>query len=436
VLKTDHGLDGDSLSYLDQMERSQDDENRRARERVIMDEGRVLWEHKKREEEEMAMKDLHEIRELSKNKIFGRPGHGAPTYDIRKKKFTEHQLDHQVHHQYGGGNSWDDEPDFAPAPTRLASRHERTEENPPGDALTFGRSGAGAPMRSKSGRIRTTIVGNPEIRFQANEGVQKSISNNIRYATDPNEKAVYHKELEEQIRQRKDLEFSERKNNIAISKALEQDEGLQWGAPGPGGSYWRPSALTGQGFFDKMGWSGSADPRKRQCGIKNHEAEDIKREMEDVQARKVIEHNDINSNVGLELVPLMKDKFTGKPRKDPSTGYMMSHSLHSTDVTKLADRKGTEYAKTPLPEERHKYWETLTGQVSEKNHAAQAKRELDDQQQRRHYESYDSFWGRPGYGAPRGQGNGKKENLMKMLHYPEKAPNNVELITLERLPVK
>ena len=34
--------------------------------------------------------------------------------------------------QYGGGNSWDDEPDFAPAPTRLASRHERTEENPPG----------------------------------------------------------------------------------------------------------------------------------------------------------------------------------------------------------------------------------------------------------------------------------------------------------------
>ncbi len=25
---------------------------------------------------------------------------------------------------------------------------------------------------------------------------------------------------------------------------------------------------------------------------------------------------------------------------DPSTGYMMSHSLCSTDVTKLADRKG------------------------------------------------------------------------------------------------
>ena len=40
VLKTDHGLDGDSLSYLDMMERNTEEENRRARERVIMDEGR------------------------------------------------------------------------------------------------------------------------------------------------------------------------------------------------------------------------------------------------------------------------------------------------------------------------------------------------------------------------------------------------------------
>ena len=29
-------------------------------------------------------------------------------------------------------------------------------------------------------------------------------------------------------------------------------EGTQWGKAGPGGAYWRNSALTGQGFFDKM----------------------------------------------------------------------------------------------------------------------------------------------------------------------------------------
>ena len=31
-----------------------------------------------------------------------------------------------------------------------------------------------------------------------------------------------------------------------------QYEGLQWGRPGPGGVYWRESAVTGQKFFDKM----------------------------------------------------------------------------------------------------------------------------------------------------------------------------------------
>ena len=33
-----------------------------------------------------------QIREMSRLKLFGRPGHGAPTENIRKKKFTEYQL--------------------------------------------------------------------------------------------------------------------------------------------------------------------------------------------------------------------------------------------------------------------------------------------------------------------------------------------------------
>ena len=37
-------------------------------------------------------RDLEELKELSRAKMFGRPGHGAPTTDIRKKKFTEHQI--------------------------------------------------------------------------------------------------------------------------------------------------------------------------------------------------------------------------------------------------------------------------------------------------------------------------------------------------------
>ena len=31
-------------------------------------------------------------------------------------------------------------------------------------SMAFGRPGAGAPVRTKSGRLRSTVVGNPEIR--------------------------------------------------------------------------------------------------------------------------------------------------------------------------------------------------------------------------------------------------------------------------------
>ena len=56
--------------------------------------------------------------------------------------------------------------------------------------------------------------------------------------------------------------------------------------------------------------------------------------------KKEVEHANLTSGEGIELVPLMKEKNTGKPYKDPSTGYMMSHGLSSTDVTKLADKQG------------------------------------------------------------------------------------------------
>ena len=63
------------------------------------------------------------------------------------------------------------------------------------DVLAFGRPGYGAPVRTGSGRLRSEVRGNPEIRFQANEGVQNSICNQIRYAASKEEKAKYHSEL-------------------------------------------------------------------------------------------------------------------------------------------------------------------------------------------------------------------------------------------------
>ena len=65
------------------------------------------------------------------------------------------------------------------------------------DVLNFGRSGAGAPVKDSSGKVKAVVVGNPEIRFQENEGVQKSIQNAIRYHADKEFKSQYHADLGE-----------------------------------------------------------------------------------------------------------------------------------------------------------------------------------------------------------------------------------------------
>ena len=110
------------------------------------------------------------------------------------------------------------------------------------DALSFGRPGYGAPVRTKSGRIRTQIIGNTDIRFQENKSVRKTIDNNIRYQGDPEMKAMYHRELgeylksaiagvlcsmrrlhfisEEQIKERREKERSEREIDRSMAKDM------------------------------------------------------------------------------------------------------------------------------------------------------------------------------------------------------------------------
>ena len=80
----------------------------------------------------------------------------------------------------------------------------------------------------------------------------------------------------------------------------------------------------------------------------------------------------------------MKDFHTGKPHKDPSTGYMMSHGLSSTDVTKLADKRGGGLLSTRSQhDDKKRYWDTLNTQISEKQDYSSRNREFDEQQQRR-----------------------------------------------------
>ena len=47
-------------------------------------------------------------------------------------------------------------------------------------------------------------------------------------------------------------------------------------------------------------------------------ATELKKEMEEARGRREVEHLELTSGEGLELVPLMKN--LGRPLKDPTTG--------------------------------------------------------------------------------------------------------------------
>ena len=76
---------------------------------------------------------------------------------------------------------------------------------------------------------------------------------------------------------------------------------------------------------------------------------------------------------------------------------------------------------------KSQYWDQLTGQVEEKKSKGKEGKVVDDAAQAEHFQVWDKFWGRPGYGAPRQTGQ-HKENLMKMLHYPKQVTGNYAFV--------
>ena len=74
----------------------------------------------------------HQLRELSRTKLFGRPGHGAPTENIKKKKFTEYQLEKVEKEMHGYNPYGDSEYDYGAREEQGAT----TVARPPPDYRT------------------------------------------------------------------------------------------------------------------------------------------------------------------------------------------------------------------------------------------------------------------------------------------------------------
>ena len=76
--------------------------------------------------------------------------------------------------------------------------------------------------------------------------------------------------------------------------------------------------------------------------------------------------------------------MTGKPRKDPETGYMMNHSLGTTDVTRLAVKGHQMNSGSGV---RGVYNTQLRGQVAERAEDEMRERERDSAQQSQHFQA-------------------------------------------------
>ena len=97
-------------------------------------------------------------------------------------------------------------------PKHLIGRNTAPHPDTSRDVMVFGRAGAGAPRRGRGGSRLTSLQGHQEIRwgvfsdgvregwrivcrFQADESVQKTISNTMRYNTSRAEKDTYQQDL-------------------------------------------------------------------------------------------------------------------------------------------------------------------------------------------------------------------------------------------------
>ncbi|ETN64506.1 hypothetical protein AND_003751 [Anopheles darlingi] len=158
---------------------------------------------------------------------------------------------------------------------------------------------------------------------------------------------------------------------------LQQQQQQQSHAAGSGGAGYAGAAGTGTGGNGGRRTNGGRGPPTRNCMITG----------------------------GVELVPLLA-KRRSQPRPI---------SLGTTDVTKI-----DKYTANGSLAQRHDdgYLTDLCNQMHQKQRKTETVRALEFETSRQHFETWSSFWGRPGHGAP--LPNKNKLNLDNLLYKPRR----------------
>uniref|UniRef100_A0A1B0BMH9 Uncharacterized protein n=1 Tax=Glossina palpalis gambiensis TaxID=67801 RepID=A0A1B0BMH9_9MUSC len=258
-----------------------------------------------------------------------------------------------------------------------------------------------------------------------------------------------------------------KKNLEKLEKSAGKDP---WGKPGPGGKPWRSPKAVGSTFMKSLGWTNKemlkeldqdnpvtpaekptfrksrAAKKSIKCcdlctcpcpaiSLTSHPLKPLKKsnpnkisENKSKICARLMRHshnNKVNDtttdqsakmmttnascvgNNGVELVPLLARR----------RAYNRPISLSSTDITKRTtsnDRFNTADAEL-------RYKHELNEQISQKRRSISMAQQLDKDMCNRHFVVFDTFWGRPGHGAP---GADKRKLKLNRLLYgsPECTP--------------
>ncbi|XP_013391057.1 uncharacterized protein LOC106159339 isoform X2 [Lingula anatina] len=145
--------------------------------------------------------------------------------------------------------------------------------------------------------------------------------------------------------------------------------------------------------------------------------QELQREMVEQQQNKK-EMNDSFKQPASDLATIMNKGQTGKPRRDPETGLLTNQSLNVSDVTRMAVDE-----RRQLTNDSHKYHSDLQRLAEERQRIKELEKLRDIQQGQKHQEAYNSFWGRPGAGAPAAP-DARKANLDNILNSPRRDHND------------
>ncbi|XP_066149913.1 reticulocyte-binding protein homolog 2a-like isoform X2 [Euwallacea fornicatus] len=387
---------------------------------LISEEVQTGIELRKKELEERIMRDGLELLRKQKE-------------EARRRKIKEQQEMKEMLERYW---PWSKPSDAIPRGLRNLRLEEIFPDKDYQDAKRFvgsldlGRPGCGAP-NIKDGQRMTKTKEDPLLRFQlGSKDLKKAVENSFRYKTNKEEQMQYKRELDKLVEEKKQRQLKQKFLDVESEKR-QFLKTPPWGLRGPGGWPWRQPQTVGLGFLASLGWSNEETLRKLEQETILKKCEDDRyqnfRKSKMVPPNRVVKLDPISETSKKEFVvpgkarklsPLSGNKENGLElvdllAKDRRTSIKVP--LSSTDVTKekkngICSRSGSSYLKD------------LTAQMLNKREQIQEMKRRDNETSMKHFSTWESFWGKPGNGAP---GNTTKKGSIERLLYPQRIPIGV-----------